>query len=223
MYKILVVDDDEEILSLLTDYLEINDYIVITAASGKQALEKVSKGPDLILLDIGLPDLDGLEVCARIREHVSSPILFLTAKVEELDKINAFRKGGDDYIEKPFSIRELGARIEAHLRRERRNANKQRAIFEGGIVVDYGSKKVFVNDQQIQLSKKEYEIVELLSMNTGQVFDRERIYERVWGFEKVGDSGVIMEHIRKIRRKLAEYTDKPCIDTVWGLGYQWND
>ncbi|MBD3917406.1 response regulator transcription factor [Paenibacillus sp. PR3] len=218
----MVVDDDEEIVSLLTDYLEINGYFVVAAKNGKQALEKATGQLDLILLDIGLPDLDGLEVCARIREHVSCPILFLTAKVEELDKINAFRTGGDDYIEKPFSIRELGARIEAHLRRERRKANKQRSIFEGGIVVDYGGKKVLVNGEQIQLSKKEYEIVELLSINAGQVFDRERIYERVWGFEKEGDSGVIMEHIRKIRKKLAEHTDRTIIDTVWGVGYLWN-
>ncbi|RUS49216.1 response regulator transcription factor [Cohnella sp. AR92] len=220
--KLLVVDDDKEILSLLTDYLEMNDYIVFAAENGMQALEKVAKGPDLILLDIGMPDMDGLEVCERIREHVSCPILFLTAKVEEPDKINAFRKGGDDYIEKPFRIRELGARIEAHLRRERRNSTKQRALFEGGIVIDYDSKKAFVHEEPIPLSKKEYEIIELLAMNAGQVFDRERIYERVWGREKEGDSGVIMEHIRKIRKKFAEHTDYPFIETVWGVGYQWN-
>ena len=219
--KILIVDDEPDIVNLLRDYFEINGYNVMTACNGKEALKKAEQQPDIILLDINMPDIDGLSVCKRIRDFVSCPILFLTAKVEDTDKINGFAVGGDDYIVKPFSIDELGARVSAHLRREQRRQNNSRAKFEDDLVIDYSARTVCYKGQQIQLAKKEFDIIEFLSMNTGQVFDKERIYEKLWGYDSEGDSAVIAEHIRRIRSKFAAAGIKPHIETVWGVGYKW--
>ncbi|MDB0439025.1 response regulator transcription factor [Clostridioides difficile] len=219
--KILVVDDEEGIITLLRDYFEINDYKVYTAQNGKEALEKISKNPDIILLDINMPEIDGIEVCSRIRDYISCPILFLTAKIENNDKINGFRVGADDYIVKPFDLEELGARVSAHLRREQRKSNHTKVNFYKDLVIDYEKRSIYIDNNQVSLSKKEFDIVELLSMNPGQVFDRERIYDRIWGYDNDGNSDVIMEHIRKIRTKLSKYTLENYIETVWGAGYKW--
>lgn len=220
-YKILIVDDEIDIVTMLKDYFEINDYIVITAANGSEALKQAEKSPDIILLDINMPGLTGLDVCTKIRNHVSCPILFLTAKVEESDKINGFLVGGDDYIVKPFSINELGARVAAHLRREERSQGKSRAKFVGDLVIDYSLRTVYYKEHEINLTKKEFDIVELLSMNSGQVFDKERIYDKLWDYDNYGDSTVIAEHIRRIRSKLSSTSGKVYIETVWGVGYKW--
>ncbi|WP_068776376.1 response regulator transcription factor [Paenibacillus sp. FJAT-26967] len=220
-HKILIVDDEQGILTLLKDYFEINGYTVYTAASGAEALEKAALNPDLILLDINMPDLDGVEVCARIRNHVSCPILFLTAKVEDTDKINGFRVGGDDYIVKPFSIDELGARVAAHLRREQRSVTRTTAKFADELVIEYAQRSLFYKNHPVLLARKEFDIVELLSMNAGQIFDKERIYEKIWGYDGNGDSTVVAEHIRRIRAKLAQHTSRVWIETVWGVGYKW--
>lgn len=219
--KILVVDDEEGIITLLKDYFEMNDYEVFTAQSGKDALEKISMNPDIILLDINMPEIDGIEVCNRVRDYVSCPILFLTAKIENTDKINGFRAGADDYIVKPFDLDELEARVSAHLRREQRKSKQTKIKFYNNLVIDYEKRSISINNNQVSLSKKEFDIVELLSMNPGQVFDRERIYDRIWGYNSNGNSDVIMEHIRKIRIKLSKYTLKNYIETVWGVGYKW--
>ncbi|MCC0641917.1 MULTISPECIES: response regulator transcription factor [unclassified Clostridioides] len=219
--KILVVDDEKGITTLLKDYFEINDYEVYTAQNGKEALEKISKNPDIILLDINMPEIDGIEVCSRIRNYISCPILFLTAKIENYDKINGFRVGADDYIVKPFDLEELGARVSAHLRREQRKSNHTKVNFYKDLVIDYEKRSISIDNNQVSLSKKEFDIVELLSTNPGQVFDRERIYDRIWGYDKNGNSDVIMEHIRKIRIKLSRYTLDNYIETVWGAGYKW--
>lgn len=220
-YKILIVDDEIDIITMLKDYFEINDYIVITAANGSDALKQAEKNPDIILLDINMPGLTGLDVCTKIRNHVSCPILFLTAKVEESDKINGFLAGGDDYIIKPFSINELGARVVAHLRREERSQGKSRAKFVGDLVIDYSLRTVYYKEHEINLTKKEFDIVELLSINSGQVFDKERIYDKLWDYDNYGDSTVIAEHIRRIRSKLSSISGKVYIETVWGVGYKW--
>lgn len=220
-YKILLVDDEADIVNLLRDYFEINGYEVLTALNGTDALKQIEKYPDLILLDINMPDMDGLQVCKQIRNFVSCPILFLTAKVEDSDKINGFCVGGDDYIVKPFSIDELGARVSAHLRREDRHQVKSRTKFVGDLVIDYTSRTVYYQDKQLQFAKKEFDIIELISMNSGQVFDKERIYERVWGWDSDGDSSVVAEHIRRIRAKLCAAAGRTYIDTVWGVGYKW--
>ncbi len=219
--KILLVDDEADIINLLRDYFEINGYEVLTALNGLEALKQVEKHPDLILLDINMPDMDGLKVCTQIRNFISCPILFLTAKVEDSDKINGFRAGGDDYIVKPFSIDELGARVSAHLRREVRHQVKSKTKFIGDLVIDYTSRTICCQDEPLQFAKKEFDIIELMSMNSGQVFDKERIYERVWGWDSDGDSSVVAEHIRRIRLKLSAASSATYIETVWGVGYKW--
>ncbi len=220
-YKILVVDDEVDIVELIKDYFEMNNYEVLIAYNGKQALTLIEKSPDLILLDINLPDIDGLNLCKKIRNYVSAPILFLTAKVEEKDKIIGFGVGGDDYIVKPFSLDELKARVSAHLRRQEREITSSKKKFIDNLVIDYGLKCVFFNNKKLPFVKKEFEIIEFLSLNNNQVFDKERIYDCVWGYDGEGDSSVVAEHIRRIRVKLAKVSDKKYIDTVWGIGYRW--
>lgn len=218
---LLIVDDEADIVKLLRDYFELEGYFVLTAADGSEALKQMEKSPDLVLLDINMPGMDGMEVCSRIRRFAACPILFLTAKAEDADKIAGFRTGGDDYIVKPFSIEELGARVAAHLRREQRNQTRSKAKFAGDLVIDYGERAVYCRDEPIPLAKKEFEIVAFLSQNAGQVFDKERIYERLWGYDSEGDSAVVAEHIRRIRAKLTAAGCPGCIETVWGVGYKW--
>lgn len=220
-YKILVVDDEADVRSLLKDYFELNNYLVLTAQNGEEALEKAAQNPHIILLDINMPDRDGISVCKRIRDYVSCPILFLTARIEDRDKIEGFAAGGDDYIIKPFSIDELGARVNAHLRREKRNSTPGNVRFFGDLEVDYRAKSVCVNGRKLGFAKKEFEIIALLSMNAGQVFDRERIYEKVWGLDAEGSSSVVAEHIRRIRIGLSREGMEHHLETVWGMGYKW--
>lgn len=220
--KILVADDEPAIVGLLKDYFELSGYLVLTAKNGTEALEKAGQSPDVILLDINMPELDGMQVCTKIRDFVTCPILFLTARVEDADKVKGFAVGGDDYIVKPFSLEELGARVKAHLRREARAQHRGEVRFTGDLTVDYAGRAVFFRGADLGLAKKEFEILELLSLNPGQVFGKERIYEKIWGFDSEGDAAVIAEHIRRIRAKLAEVTDKAYIETVWGVGYRWN-
>lgn len=221
MYKILIVDDEEDVVSLLKDYFEISGYEVMTAYNGVEAVTQIQRKPDVILLDINMPKMDGIEVCKKIRDYVSCPILFLTAKVEECDKINGFAVGGDDYIIKPFSIDELGARVAAHIRREHRNTADTNVRFWGKLAIDYSAKTVVAEEKEIYFAKKEFEIVELLSLNYGQVFDKERIYEKLWGYDAEGDSSVVAEHMRRIRAKLREIGEDYHLETVWGMGYKW--
>ncbi|MFT4416678.1 response regulator transcription factor [Fredinandcohnia humi] len=218
---ILIVDDELDVINLLKDYFDMNDYFILTAKNGIEAIKQAEKQPDLILLDINMPDFDGLEVCKRIRGFVSCPILFLTAKVEDTDKINGFAVGGDDYIVKPFSIDELGARVTAHIRRDQRQVNKDKTKFDDELVINYSTKEVFSQGEKIKLTKKEFEIIEFLSLNSGQIFDKEGIYDSLWRWDSEGDSSVIAEHIRRIRTKLSTVSSKTYIETVWGVGYKW--
>jgi two-component system, OmpR family, lantibiotic biosynthesis response regulator NisR/SpaR len=220
-YKILVIDDEKDVVSLLKDFFELQGYTVYTACDGFEALQKVEVNPDIILLDINMPQMDGIEVCKRIRNYISCPILFLTAKVEEEDRINGLLVGGDDYILKPFSIDELEARVIAHLRREERKINKEKIRFAKDLVISYSERNVSYQGTVIALTKTEFDIVEILSLNKGQTFTKERIYEKLWGFDKDGDSNIITEHIRRIRSKLGRYCKDSVIDTVWGVGYRW--
>lgn len=233
-YKILMVDDDIELLKMLGSYFKMKSYSVITAKDGMEALDKMKLNPDIILLDINMPSIDGIEVCRRIRDKISCPIIFLTAKVEEQDRVNGLLSGGDDYILKPFSLKELDARIIAHLKREERHktgdgtnpegdlhSRKTKYRFQGDLIIDYIGKKVQVKEEYLELTKLEYDIIEFLSMNPGQIFDKERIYEKVCGYDGKGDSRVITELIRRIRNKINEYTTAEYIETVWGMGYRW--
>ena len=214
---IMIIDDEQMILDMLRDQFETEQYRVITAKSSEEALRKLNGQPDIILLDINMPGMDGLELCRIIRDHVTCPILFLTARIEEADCVAGLRAGGDDYIMKPFSLAELMARVGAHLRRENRIQQKISMRGFGDIVVDYAARTVSRNGQAIELSKVEFDIVELLSLHPGQVFNRETIYERVRGFDGTADNTVVKEHIRRIRNKIGPQH----IETVWGCGYKW--
>lgn len=220
--KILIVDDEPGIVDMLKAYFEMQSFQVYTASNGEDALKKAAQNPDIVLLDINMPGMDGLAVCEKIRDYISCPILFLTARIETSDKIKGFQVGADDYIVKPFDIDELGARVSAHLRRENRKQEQSVLRFFSDMVIDYSKREVSVNGTEISLSRKEFDIVELLSVNAGQVFDRERIYDIVWGLDGSGNSDTIMEHIRKIRNKFAVASLHNYIETVWGVGYKWN-
>ena len=219
-YRILIIDDEIEVASMLQSFLQRKSYQAEFCLDGADAIRMAANQPDLILLDINMPQIDGIEVCRAIRDSVSCPILFLTARDQESDKIEGFSAGGDDYIVKPFSLPELNARIEAHLRRERREKMIQRKVF-GDITIDYSAREIYIHGEKIHFNRKEYEIICLLSLNRGQTFERGKIYDRVWGLEGSGDDTVIMEHIRKIRQKFTGAGCGPCIETVWGIGYKW--
>ncbi len=152
---------------------------------------------------------------------MSCPILFLTARIDDADKIRGFGIGADDYIVKPFSIEELGARVSAHLRRERRKAESTKIHFDDKLTIDYTHRCLYYDGNPLSLAKKEFDIIELLSSHRGQIFDKERIYELVWDYDSEGESSVIAEHIRRIRAKFRDAGMKPYIETVWGMGYRW--
>lgn len=221
-YKILIVDDEKMMTDLLSNHLRDCGYDTFVANNSGEAAALLQKQPDLIILDINMPGTNGLELCKNIRNHTTCPILFVTARITEQDKINGFQYGGDDYITKPFSLNELTARVAAHLRRDERGKNKPNILTSNELLVNLSERTVFYNGTEIPFSKREFELIEFLITNANQVFDRERIYERVWGYEAEGDSGVVKEHIRKIRSKLHTITGNDYIETVWGVGYKWN-
>lgn len=220
--KILIADDEADIVTMLAGFFSAQGYTVWRASNGEEALRLAERRPDIILLDINMPDMNGFKVCERIRNYVTCPILFLTARIEEADKLRGFAAGGDDYIVKPFSLAELAARVRAHLRREARRGAAAQVKFAGDLTIDYAQRCLFFCEQRLNLPKKEFAIVELLSQNPGQVFAREHIYERVWGWDSDGESSVVAEHIRRIRSKIAALRpEQTYIETVWGCGYKW--
>ena len=220
-YRILIIDDDIELLKMLKKHFEIKKYEIVTAENGLEGLNKIKLQPDIILLDVNMPNIDGIEVCRRIRDKVDCPILFLTARVDEQDVINGLSSGGDDYILKPFSLKELDARIIAHLKRETRRKEKTECCFQGELTIDYKAKTVQIHTDYLELTKLEYGIIEFLTMNQGMIFDKDRIYEKVCGYDAEGDSRVITELIRRIRKKFQQYTETEYIETIWGMGYRW--
>ncbi|MEZ0537888.1 response regulator transcription factor [Caldicellulosiruptoraceae bacterium PP1] len=228
MSKILIIDDEEDLVTLLKDSLEKRGHIVLAAYDGESGIKKAKEHPDIIILDIMMPGIDGYEVCRKIRDVVLCPIIFLSAKQSETDKLKGLALGGDDYLIKPFSLNELLARIDAHLRREKRalflnSSNKRVLISFGRLSVDLKSRQVKVNDNIISLTKREFDILELLLMHPGQVFSKEQIYEKVWGYDAEGDSSTVTEHVKNIRSKIAEFDhETEYISTVWGIGYRFN-
>lgn len=219
MKKMLVVDDEQDIRQLLKEYLEMEGYLVYTAKNGMEAMEGLKYQPDLIILDVNMPDMDGYMVCEKIRDYVDCPILFLTARTEEQDRVNGFKAGGDDYIIKPFSIEEMLARVEAHLRREERKKHNRNVYINGDLTVDFSGHQILLEGEDIELTKTEFSIVELLITHSGQVFEKEQIYERVRGFDGEADASIIAEHVRRIRQKIDKNSKH--IETVWGVGYKW--
>lgn len=224
METILVIDDEEDLVMIIKDTLEINGYNVLTAYNGFNGIEMSRKKPDLIILDIMMPDIDGFSVCNLIRDNVDCPIIFLSAKDSEKDKIKGLAIGGDDYITKPFSLKELIFRVKAHLRREKRKSKKEDDTLLNfkNLDIDLKGLNVRVNDENINLTKKEFEIVELLALNAGQVFSKDQIYDKVWGYDGLGDTFTVTEHIKNIRSKISSLDkENKYIETVWGLGYKW--
>ncbi|HBA50765.1 MAG TPA: DNA-binding response regulator [Lachnospiraceae bacterium] len=220
-YKILIVDDEKMMTELLTDHLQDCGYETLAANSAGEAISLLQRQPDLIILDINMPGMDGLELCKSIRNHILCPILFVTARITEQDMINGLQYGGDDYITKPFSLAQLSARVAAHLRRDERNRSRPAVLTSDELIVNLSERSVSWHGREIPFSRREFDLIEFLMTNANQVFSRERIYEMVWGYDAEGDSGVIKEHIRKIRARLREVTGQDFIETVWGVGYKW--
>lgn len=224
--KILIIDDDKDLVMLLEDELSDRGYTVLTAYNGEEGIARAQEQPDLILLDIMLPGTDGFEVCRQIRDAVLCPILFLSARQSEMDKIKGLNLGGDDYITKPFGLNELLARVAANLRREMRTQgtdHRRAALFYGKLRIDLRERAVLIAGRNMELTRREYDIVELLATRPGQIFSREQIYEHVWGYDATGDNTTVVEHVKKIRAKLATADAKTeYISTVWGIGYKWN-
>lgn len=219
MKKILVADDEAGIRSLLKEVLEMENYLVYTAKNGMEAMAGLKYQPDLILLDVNMPDIDGFTVCEKIRNYVDCPILFLTARTEEQDRVNGFKAGGDDYIVKPFGMEEMLARVEAHLRREERKTANANVYISGDLTVDFSGHQVLLEGVDAGLTRTEFSIVELLITHSGQVFEKEHIYECVRGYDGEGDASIIAEHVRRIRQKIDKKSKH--IETVWGVGYRW--
>ncbi len=219
MANILVVDDEEDILMLIKNSLRTDDHIV-TIISEPTEVAKIDLGIfDLILLDVMMPAIDGFTLCGQIRHAVDCPILFLTAKSLEEDVMYGLGLGADDYLTKPFGIGELRARVNAHIRRERRE--KRSILYIDNVHFNLSGKELFVHNERVMLTKSEYEICEFLARNRGQVFSKEQIYETIFGFDGKSDSTAITEHIKNIRSKLHTF-DIDVIDTVWGIGYKWS-
>lgn len=225
--KILVVDDEATILQTLRFNLEKNGYAVCTASDGRKALSVAElEKPDLIVLDIMLPELDGIEVCREIRKRSSAPVLMLTAKDQEIDKVLALEIGADDYITKPFSIYELLARIKAHLRRMQATQQpSETAVLRGGEVeLDAGRHRVTKRGQAVELAPKEFRLLQVLLENKGRVVTRQAMLDRVWGFDFYGDLQTVNVHIRWLREKIEDDPSSPKhIQTVRSRGYLFRE
>jgi len=217
---ILVVEDEASIASFVSLYLKNAGYSVRTASTGGEALTEVAADqPALIVLDLNLPDIDGIEVCRRLRKNADVPILMLTARDEDVDKIIGLEVGADDYLTKPFNPRELVARVKSVLRRSApdRRELESAQIRHGDLVVDAGRREVHVGEQEIQLAPKEFDLLWELLDHRGLVLTRDQLLERVWGYTFAGDTRTVDVHVRQLRRKLG---DASPIVTVWGVGYK---
>lgn len=222
MDKVLIIDDDELLVKGLRLSLMQNGFTVDVAYDGKTGLEMAKRNQhDIVILDLMLPEMDGLSVCRGIREVSNVPLIMLTAKDEEVDKIVGIEIGADDYVTKPFNTRELIARMRALLRRSRNNYEKKRNVLEyGDLRIDPGSRRVFLNGNEIELTAKEYDILYLLASNPGTVFTKDQILDQVWGYDFNGDIKTLNVYISKLREKLGDSTVEPrYIVTKWGSGY----
>ncbi len=226
--RILVVDDEKLIVKGIRFSLEQDDMLVDCAYDGAEGLMLSRRNEyDLIILDLMLPKLDGLEVCREIREFSDVPIIMLTAKGEDMDKILGLEYGADDYITKPFNILEVKARIKAILRRVgSRESNKRNTnvIKQGGMKIDRDSKRVYIDKNEINLTSKEYEILELLATNPDKIFSREDLLDLIWGFQYPGDARTVDVHVRRLREKIEPVPGTPkYVFTKWGVGYYFNE
>lgn len=226
MQKILIIEDDPDIAELERDYLEANGFAVEIVGDGtlgeKRALEA---DVDLILLDIMLPGMDGFQVCRKVREVRNIPILLVSARQEDVDKIRGLGLGADDYIVKPFSPSELVARVKAHLQRYQQLTGKKSAgnvLQRGALTIDKDGHRVFLDGKEVPMPNKEFALLLFLAENPGVVFSKETLFERIWGEDSLGDTATVSVHVNRIREKIEPSTAKPTyIETVWGVGYRF--
>ncbi|MBC2117329.1 response regulator transcription factor [Listeria booriae] len=229
MKQILLVEDELEIAELERDYLEINEMEVTIERNGARGLELALQDEfDLIILDIMLPDMSGFDICREIRAKKEVPILLVSARKEDIDKIRGLGLGADDYITKPFSPSELVARVKAHLARYERlaknNIASQNEILQvHDLTLDLDGRKVFVADQEIIFTTKEFDLLVFLAKRPNRVWNKEQLFEQIWGMQAAGDVSTVVVHIRKIREKLESHGDfSESIETIWGAGYRFN-
>lgn len=227
MYRILLVEDEESIAELEKDYLELSDFEVMIEADGKKGLERaLSEEFHMVILDLMLPGIDGFEVCRKIREKKDIPILMVSAKKDDIDKIRGLGLGADDYMTKPFSPSELVARVKAHIARYERlvGSNQQRndVVELRGIRIDKTARRVYVNDEERILTTKEFDLLTFLASNPNRVFSKDELFQKIWDMESVGDIATVTVHIKKIREKIEYDSANPqYIETIWGVGYRF--
>lgn len=227
MSKILIIEDEVSIAELEKDYLELSGFEVDMEHRGDTGLEKaLKKDFDLIILDLMLPGIDGFEICRRIREKKNIPVLMVSAKKEDIDKIRGLGMGADDYITKPFSPSELVARVKAHLARYERligSAVRSNEIIEiRGLKIDKTARRVYVNGEEKAFTTKEFDLLTFLAENPNHVFKKEELFNKIWDMESLGDIATVTVHIKKIREKIELNTSKPqYIETIWGVGYRF--
>lgn len=227
MSKILIVEDEESIADLEKDYLELSGFEVEIENSGDVGLRRaLDEEFDLYILDLMLPGVDGFELCRRIREKKNTPILMVSAKKDDIDKIRGLGLGADDYMTKPFSPSELVARVKAHLARYERLVGslvQENDIIEiRGIKIDKTARRVWVNGEEKNFTTKEFDLLTFLAQNPNHVFTKEELFNRIWDMESIGDIATVTVHIKKIREKIEFNTAKPqYIETIWGVGYRF--
>jgi DNA-binding response OmpR family regulator len=227
MSKILIVEDEEAIADLEKDYLELSGFEVEVEHDGSRGLERaLNEEFNMFLLDLMLPGADGFEICKKIREKKNTPILMVSAKKDDIDKIRGLGLGADDYITKPFSPSELVARVKAHLARYERligsNVQENDIIEIRGIRIDKTARRVWVNDEEKQFTTKEFDLLTFLAQNPNHVFTKDELFSKIWDMESIGDIATVTVHIKKIREKIEFNTAKPqYIETIWGVGYRF--
>lgn len=227
MRKILIIEDEPAIAELEKDYLEINEFDVVMENRGDSGLQRaLTEDFNLIILDLMLPGTDGFEICKKVRETNDVPILFVTAKKDDIDKIRGLGLGADDYITKPFSPSELVARVKAHILRYERllskGYNKNDEISTGAMRIDKTARRVFINEKEIILTTKEFDLLSYLAENPNRVFNKEELFKSIWNMDSYGDIATVTVHIRKIREKIETDTTNPkYIETIWGAGYRF--
>ncbi|MFT8315278.1 MAG: response regulator transcription factor [Clostridium sp.] len=225
--KILIVEDERSIAELERDYLEISDYEVDIECSGKMGLIKAKNNNyDLLILDVMLPEIDGFEICKAVRNIKDIPIIMISAKKEDIDKIRGLGLGADDYITKPFSPGELVARVKAHLSRYERlignKEDKRDEIKIRSLTIDKVSRRVFLNNNEIIFTTKEFDLLTFLASNPNRVYTKEELFDKIWGMDSLGDLATVTVHIRKIREKIEIDPSNPqYIETIWGVGYRF--
>ena len=227
MSRILIVEDEEAIADLEQDYLEVSGYEVEVEKDGDRGLSRaLNEDFDLLILDLMLPGTDGFEICKRVREVKNTPILMVSAKKDDIDKIRGLGLGADDYITKPFSPSELVARVKTHLARYERligsNIEQNDIVEIRGIRIDKTARRVWVNDEEKQFTTKEFDLLTFLAQHPNHVFTKDELFREIWDMESIGDVATVTVHIKKIREKIEMNTSKPqYIETIWGVGYRF--